>query len=407
MDMVCEKNSETDHDFEKQGIDILVDGDYIKAHGTTLGADNGIAIAIFMAILDSDNIAHPNLEIVLTTEEETTMNGAKNLDTSILNGKTILSLDHIRENELLVSCAGIVKLHINMPINRTDIEGNFRSFSVKITGLLGGHSGNDIHIRANSNILMARFLSKVSKEMEMYINDMVGGLKANAIPRENETIIFIREEDEEKLVQLVRGYNEIFKDELKSYDPDSKLMIKNIIVDSNKALDLVSTDKLILFLNLVPNGMQTMSRRILDLPESSLNVGVVTFAENIVRFDITIRSSIKTLEEFIINKLEYLSKLFNADMDIEAISPLLEYKENSKLRNLCIDIHKRLYGKEPEIKSVHAIVEAGVFNSKIKDLDMLLISPNLYDIHSPNERLSISSTQRTWEYLLEILKESK
>ena len=343
---------------------------------------------------------------MFTTEEETTMNGAKNVDENLLEGKSLLSLDHIREGELLVSCAGIVKLNMTLPIEKTNILEKYKSFKIKITGLLGGHSGNDIHVRANSNMLMGRLLNEISNNIELYIYNMVGGLKANAIPRENETIIFIDSNDKEKLRDICSEYNLIFKNELKDFDKEIEVVLDEVNITENvQVLDNESTQNLIAILNIIPNGIQTMSRRIIDLPESSLNVGVINIIDNIVKIDITMRSSVKSLEEAILNKLKQLSLIFNMTIEIEAVSPLLAFKEKSKLRDLCIDIYKKLYGREPEQKSFHAIVEGGVFSSKIKDLDMLLISPNLYDIHSPNERLSISSTQKIWKYVLEVLKE--
>lgn len=408
MDMVCKKNADVEHDFTKDPIELEIDGDFIRAKGTTSGADNGIGVAISLTVLDSQDIQHPSLEVVFTVEEETTMKGAKSLDAALLKGKPLLGLDNDREGELMVSGAGFIDVKISMAVNTGQIPVDSIAYVVRIGGLKGGHPGNDIHLqRGNANCLMGRFLREISERIDLYICVMSGGLNEDAIPTENETIIYINESDSETLKELCQKWDGIYKEELKYADKDVYLKLEKASHSEDVVLDKEIANRLITFLTVAPNGVQTMSRNIEGLTESSLNIEVVNTNKSEMVIKITIRSCVDTLGYNILNKLKQICMLLGMNLQVENQAPALEYKENSRLRDLCIRVYEGMYNKKPLIKGTHAGIEGGIFSKKIDGADICLIAPNLYDIHSPSERLSISSTQRVWEYFKQVLKEFK
>ena len=408
IDMVCEKNANVEHDFTKDPIKLEIEGDFIRAKGTTLGADNGIGVAISLAVLDSQDIQHPSLEVVFTVEEETTMKGAGSLDIAPLKGKTLLGLDNDREGELMVSSAGFIDIKISTVVNTVQTPVGYIPYAVRIGGLQGGHSGNDIHLqRGNANCLMGRFLREISEHIDLYICVMSGGLNEEAIPRENESIIYINESDSETLKELCQKWDNIYKNELKYADKDVYIKLEKASHSENVVLDKETKNKLITFLTVAPNGVQTMSRNFEGLTESSLNIGVVNTNKSEMVIKILIRSCVDTLGYNILNKLKQICMLLGMNLQVENQAPALEYEENSRLRDLCIRVYEEMYNKKPLIKGTHSIIEGGIFRKKIDGIDICLIAPNLYDIHSPSERLSISSTQRVWEYLKKVLKEFK
>jgi dipeptidase D len=334
------------------------------------------------------------------------MRGAKNIDAALLKGKMLLSLDHSKEGEIIVSCAGLIKVKMNMPVKSAAIPDGYIPYSLRIGGLQGGHSGNDIHLgKGNANYLMGRVLRELSKKIEYYLCSMTGGMKANAIPRENQVIIYISKSDNEELRRHCEKWDSIYKKELQYSDKDVYLKLVEAKHTDNLVLSKEAANRLISFLRVAPNGVQTTSRNIDGLPESSLNIGVINANKNEVTIEITIRSNVKTLGYDIFNRLKEISALLGMDLQVEAESPALEYKVNSRFRDLCMRVYEEMYGEKPQIKAIHAITEGGVFNEKIPGIDYCLISPNIYDLHSPSERLSVSSTQRVWEYLKKVLKE--
>lgn len=408
MDMVCEKNKDTVHDFTKDEIKLRVDGDYLYATGTTLGADNGIAVAMGLAILASDDIAHPPLEVVYTVNEEVSMIGAMNLDGSLFNGKYIINIDSEEEGKITVSCAGGVTAVVNINKEYKEISSCKTAYNIIIKGLQGGHSGIEIDKnRANSNVLMGRVLNRLCKHMDYDLVSIQGGLKNNAIPREAECVILIDKEKEEVLEKKISNILGIFKNEYKTSDPGVNLECIKSNETYNKALCDDVKNKVIGVLNLMPRGIQTMSADIEGLVESSTNLGVVVTNENDIKFEFATRSSVKSLKEDLNNRMELLSKVLGVNLSLEDDYPEWEYAKNSELEKICVDTYEELTGKKPEIVAIHAGLECGLLIDAIKGAQAISIGPDLFDVHTPNEHLGISSTNRTWDYLVAILKNIK
>ena len=405
MDMVCEKNQGTEHDFEKDPIKFIIDGEMLRADGTTLGADNGVAVAYGLAVLESKDIAHPPIEVLVTTEEETGMGGALALDADNIKGKMLINIDSGVEGELLVSCAGGVRQVVTLPVEK-ETATKTQAFHIKIRGLKGGHSGVEIdQQRGNSNKLMGRFLNEVKNELDFDLATLSGGAKMNAIPREADATIVV--EDDVKIKELVTKWNEVFKAELAATDKGVELSIE----ESDKVEEVMTKatrDKVLTFINLIPNGVQTMSKNIEGLVESSTNIGVVTTYNNEIVFESAVRSSVDTLKESIVRKGEILSETLGAEFKNQSPYPAWPYKEDSRLREVMSSSYKELFDKEMNIEAIHAGLECGLFSGKFgTEMDMVSFGPNMYDIHTPEERVEIASVDRCWSYLLKVLENLK
>ncbi len=404
MDMVCEKNKDVDHDFENDALELKIKDDYIYASGTTLGADNGIAVAFGLALLDSNDIPHPALEILVTTGEETGMYGAIGLDPKYLNGKVLLNIDSEEEGVFLVSCAGGATNYVNIK-NQWE-ENENPALKLEIKGLKGGHSGMEIiKQRGNANKIIGRLILAISKEIDINIAHISGGAKNNAIPRESEVVLTTKITNIEKIKAIANNMLEIFKQEFKVEDPDIQLEI--IETKVQKHLTCEVTNNIISFLNLMPNGVQTMSKDIEGLVESSLNLGVIEFNEEKVTFVSAVRSSVKSLKLEILERIEVLSKLVKAEVITDSNYPEWQYEHNSKIRDLCIKTYKEINGTEPKIDAIHAGLECGLLKEKMSDVDMISFGPNLYDVHTPQEHMSISSVQNVWEFIKKLLANTK
>lgn len=408
MDMVCDKNRGTKHDFEKDPIRLRIDGDMIYAHDTTLGADNGIAVAYGLALVDSCEIPHPSLEVLITTEEETGLNGAAALDMGSLKGRYLINLDSEEEGKLLVGCAGGVRTRHCIPIMWEDAKDSLTFYNINIRGLKGGHSGADIHLgRGNSNKLLGRVLNELSNNIEYYIAEVNGGFKMNAIPREADALIAVNTADERRLSEIIDMCESIFKNEFRTPDPGIAVSLERYGGNTKRVFSQDTAGKAIASLLLIPNGVVTMSAEIQGLVVSSSNLGVVTTNGHEVCMESAVRSSVKSLKKSILEQSKAVAALTKADFDASSDYPEWEYDPESKLRAVFERVYERMYGRRPEVIAIHAGLECGLFKSKMNELDMISIGPNLYDVHTPDEHVSISSTRRVWEYLLEVLKEIK
>lgn len=408
MDMVCEKNNGTEHNFEKDPIKLKVEGDFIKATGTTLGADNGIAVAYCLAILASNDIEHPAIEVLVTTEEETGMGGASSVKGENLSGKILINIDSEEEGELLSSCAGGVRNKVSIKLELETAQEGFIPYKVIVKGLKGGHSGMDIDKgRGNSNKIIGRVLNDINSQMELYIAAINGGAKMNAIPREAEAIILIEEKSENTLNNIINKWQETLKNELRASDPGITVKLEEMDIKIDKTFSKELTDKVIAVLMLMPQGIQTMSMDIKGLVQSSTNLGVVITEENKITFESAIRSSVKTLKDSIVKEIESICKIIGATMNLESDYPAWEYREDSYIREVFKNVHKDMYGSEPKVTAIHAGLECGILKDILGDIDMISFGPNMYDVHTPEERLSISSTERTYKYFLEVLKQIK
>lgn len=407
MDMVCEKNNGVEHDFEKDTLKLRIVDDYIYATDTTLGADNGIAVAYAMAILASNDIPHPPIEVLITTDEETGMSGAMAINKEHIDGKILINLDNEEEGYLLVSCAGGIRSTATLNIEKQDIKDK-KLIKINISGLKGGHSGMDIiKERGNSNKILGRVLKGLSKEVNFNIVNLNGGSKNNAIPREAEAVITINSGDESTVIDVIKNWNDIIGNELRTQDSGLKIEALSINDKEEKEFTDESTKKVVDLLYLYPNGINSKSVEIEGLVESSTNLGVLTTSDTTVEFDSAIRSSVPSLKEEIVLRSKTIVELFGGEFTTTADYPGWEYNPDSKIREICQKVHKDLYGNEAKIVAIHAGVECGLFNEKLGDLDMISFGPNLYDVHTPDEHMSISSVRNCYEYLKAILKEIK
>lgn len=404
-DMVCEKNKDVEHDFLKDPIKLIYDGDFIKADKTTLGSDNGIAVAMALALLDSNDIPHPPIEAIFTACEESGMEGVSALDTKNLQASVFLNIDSDEEGIFTVGCAGGVKCNIQIPVNFECSDKS--SYCIGVYGLMGGHSGIDVNKgRANSNRLLARALNILSKNIEFSLNKIDGGSKDNAIPREAEAIISIDDKDLSLLEDKIKEIESIYKLEYKNTDPNLSLRLEKI-ENCKKSISKEDYNKIIGALMVLPNGVQTMSTDIEGLVESSINLGVVKTNDNHIEIIASIRSAVSSKKDLIMQQLELFINNIGGVIEFKGSYPAWEYNEKSLVREQCVNIYKQIYGEEPKLQIIHAGLECGLFSEKMPNLDLISFGPNLYDIHTPDEKASISSIDRTWEFLLNLLKELK
>lgn len=408
MDMVCEKNMSKVHDFEKDPIELRVVEDMLYANDTTLGADNGIAVAFALALLDSRDIPHPPFEAVITTGEEVGLVGAAQLDTSSLQGRLLINLDAEGEGKLIVGCAGGVRVRAILPITWESPKKDYIPYQISISGLKGGHSGGEIDKgRANSNKLMGRLLYNLLEEMEYSINSISGGLKMNAIPREARAVIYMEPGQAEKLEGKIIEWQRIFKNEYRVSDPGVSVSLEKLDTASGSVFSRDTTRKTVLLLVLIPNGIQTMSMDVKGLVESSTNLGVVNTTESEVSFESALRSSVPTFKKNIYNQIKALCELMGVEFLANSDYPAWQYDPDSRLRALLERIYMEKYGSNPVIEMVHGGLECGLFKDKMPGLDAVSFGPEMYDIHTPNEHISIPSIGRTWDYLCNIIKELK
>lgn len=408
MDMVCEKNSDVDFDFENEGLKLKVDGDIVSASGTTLGGDDGIAVAFALAILEDKTLEHPELEVVLTTDEEVGMKGAHALDVSDLKASYLLNLDNESEGQILTSCAGGMKSRAAFPVRFVDWDGLGGKLS--ISGLKGGHSGAEIHCgRANANRLLGRLLFELSKELNVGVRSLNGGMKDNAIPREAEAEIVIRPEDKERFVEICHDFIDAIRDEFSVSDPDIRIEYQ-INIEKEKTFTIFHPTDMerILFMYVQSiNGIQTMSMELPGLVESSLNLGIVRTEEDKVIFSWAVRSSKKSLKYYISDQLAYMVEFLGGTYWYEGEYPQWAYRSESPIRNLVADTYKELFGKEAKIEAIHAGLECGLISEKMPELDIVAIGPDIMDIHTPDEHLSVASVERSYRLICEVLKRIK
>ena len=421
MDMVAVKKPDSDIDMKKDGLRLAVDGDFLFAEGTSLGGDDGIAVAYALALLDDDFLEHPPLEVIITVDEETGMDGAIGIDLDCIKGRRMLNLDSEEEGIFLVSCAGGSKVSLGMDVCREEEETSACRYTILVDGLIGGHSGTEINKgRMNSNLLMARILDELKKLFgDLCLVTMEGGLADNAIPRRTEAVI---ELPSVEAVDLEKYFAVISKElhvELDSREPKMVLSLEKCLpktnlsyegcrpVDSEDFLPAVSeeeTGRIIRYLLALPNGVIEMSADIPGLVETSLNVGIVRLDENGMETVISVRSNIESAKRMLIHRLEAVAALAGADISVNGDYPGWSYRKDSPLRDKMIQVYKGMYGVEPKVEALHAGLECGILASKLEGLDCVSFGPNIHDIHTTEERLEIGSTKRCWEYILELLK---
>lgn len=406
MDMVCEKEDNIPHDFTKDPIDLIIEGDYIKANGTTLGADNGIAVAMGLSVLEDKSLEHPYIELVVTTSEETEMNGALGLSKDLLKGKRLLNIDSEEEGILTTGSAGGELIEVNLPLEYEKIS-NCTEVEIEVRGLMGGHSGMEIHKnRGNSNKILNSILKKLKDSMVIRLISIEGGTKDNAIPRQSKAKIAVFSNElplfEEKMEEIKSN----ILDKYRFSEPEIEIVVTKRSLAS-QALKKNVLDELVTLLDGILTGVFSWIPGNEDIVESSSNLAIVKTEDENITIQTSTRSSSKEklleLRERILDAVRGTS----AKYSIGNQYPEWQYNPKSKLRDTALELYKEMFGKEMESTVIHAGLECGVFAEKYPGLDIISFGPNIYDVHTPMEKLSISSTERTYKYLVELLKRLK
>ncbi len=402
LDMVCEKNTDVIHDFEKDPIQIKIEGDWLSACGTTLGADNGIGVAASLAVLEDKSLIHGPIELLFTVDEETGLTGAGHLQPDFLRGKTFLNLDSEEEGTFFIGCAGGGDSEITLPIQRlTSKKGEY--LRIILSGLRGGHSGIDIHTgRGNSIQLLARLLYHL--EVPFDIVTLEGGNKHNAIPREAVAILVVQKANIEKFKKAVMDRFREIRFEYKTVEKDMNLNIEPIDGEKNLPLKSEVRDTLLALLLALPHGVLTMSQEIPELVETSNNLAIIRSKENEIILSTSSRSSIRSALEATRTKIEAIGKLCGARVTHFEGYPAWTPNLNSPLLKTMKTIYKKLTGKEPEIKAIHAGLECGIIGEKFPEMDMISFGPDLKHPHSPDEKVNIGSVGRFWKLLVSALE---
>ena len=403
MDMVCEKEYDSNHDFKKDPIKLKIHGDYIHGDGTTLGADNGIAIAMGLAILEDDTLEHPSIELLITSSEEVDMNGAFGLSENILKGKRLLNIDSEEEGVLVTGSAGGELIEIRIPTEYEEVS-DYYGVTIGVRGLIGGHSGMEIDKpRGNSNKIIKDILKEIRKIIDIRLIAMKGGTKENTIPRQTIAKIAVKSDDMPIFENIIEEIRENIININKRKEPKIEIIIKRDDLVS-KVLTGNVFDIVTLLLDNIPTGVFTRLPENPKIVESSSNLAIIETKEENIFIQVSIRSSAesvllklrkKILEEVNKTKMEY---------SISDSYPEWEYNPNSKLRNIALNLYKEIFDEEMKSTVIHAGLECGVLAKKYPELDIVSFGPNMYDVHTTKERLSISSTRRTYEYLVELLK---
>lgn len=406
MDMVAVKKPDAQIDMQTEGLRLQVDGDLVFAEGTSLGGDDGIAVAYALAILDSTELAHPRLEVVITVDEEVGMDGARGIDLSMLKGHRMLNLDSEEEGIFLTSCAGGGRIHSYIPYSTAEKEGVL--YRISVEGLLGGHSGAEIHKeRGNSNCLTGRLLYALTKEISVCLENVKGGLADNAIPRQTVASVVINADDAERFKEILLQTEKEVQTELATKDPDFGITAVEVAEGKYTCADEESTAALVSYLVALPNGVQAMSADMPGLVETSLNLGIMELNadEQELICEFSVRSCIESSKHALVDKVCAVTELAGGHYSVSGDYPGWAYRVDSPLRDKMIRVYERMYGKTPEVQAIHAGLECGILASKIDDLDCISFGPDMRDIHTTEETLSIASTQRVWEYLVTLLAE--
>ena len=404
MDMVAVKKPDCDIDMAKEGLRIAVRGDEIYAQGTSLGGDDGIAVAYALALLDSDTIKHPRLEVIVTVDEEVGMDGARGIDLSMLTGNRMVNLDSEDEGIFLTSCAGGARVKGKLPLSEARRQGV--AVEVTVGGLLGGHSGGEIHKeRGNSNCLMGRLLYRLAETFDIGISGLQGGLADNAIPRETKAVLVVEERDKEAILDMVKTVEGEIRAELSSKDPGAFLAAGEGRPGSWLCTTAEDTAKAAAWLIALPNGVQAMSADMHGLVETSLNLGILSYEDGCLLADFSVRSSVESAKRSLIDRLCAVIGLAGGSFLVSGDYPGWKYRKDSPLREKMTALYEKMYGKAPKVEAIHAGLECGILGSKIADLDCVSMGPDMKDIHTTEETLSISSTGRVWEFLVRLLEE--
>lgn len=400
MDMVCEKDADCSIDMATEGLDVTHDGSVVFAKGTTLGADNGIAVAMGMAVLADKTIPHPPIEVLVTSDEEIGLLGAAAVDMTDMKGRTLINLDSEGEGIFTVSCAGGCTATISLPVERHAVYGP--CIRLVVDGLQGGHSGADIHLnRGNANKIMGEFMSRIQKLMPLCLTSLSGGAKDNAIPRSCQATLVAMGIHLERINAIAEQLQAEVREQYN--EPEATVQAFDVDALGGNSLSTGSTAKVIELLCAAPNGVQTWSKDMEGLVQTSLNMGVVKLGDRL-NVTLSVRSSVNTEKQELLDQLKKLARMFDAAYAEEGDYPAWEYKKESRLRDVMVRTYREMFGKDAKVEAIHAGLECGLFMEKLPGLDCVSMGPQMHDIHTSRERLEIGSTQRTWDFLLAVLK---
>ena len=403
IDMVCDKLAGVEHDFEKDGIELVVKDGVLSANGTTLGADNGVAVALMMMVLDDEAIKHPPVECVFTTEEEVGLNGAQALDKSLITARTMINMDSEDEGVATISCAGGLRIQLTRPVKREAAEGTL--ITIKIKGLLGGHSGMDISKeRQNANLLMARMVDHLMRNTDGKLVTFAGGTKDNAITREcGATLIYADKAEAEKAEKLARSLAETFAAEITPDEPD---FVCEISVEEGKTASALAAEDAKAFVSairLAPNGVFSRNMKMDGFVVTSSNMGVVKADEDCLQIVVSPRSSVASLQEDTKARFQTLADTFGFRTEYSGEYPGWSFAEKSRIREVFIESYRELFGKELKLEAIHAGLECGLFSEALPGLDAIAVGPTLYDVHTPDEHVPLDSFERFYELLKDVL----
>lgn len=404
LDMVPQKNSDTEHDFENDPIDAYVDGDWVKARGTTLGSDNGMGIAAALAVLQDKNLKHGLIEVLLTVDEETGMTGAFQLERGLLDGKILVNLDSEDEGELYIGCAGGMDTSGKLRYLDEPVRADSSALELAIKGLKGGHSGLDIHLgRGNANILLCRFMFDVAEKFDMRLAGMDGGSLRNAIPREAFAIVTISPEKKEDFLDAVKEYEDIYRTELGFVEPD--LTFTASVTDRPLTIiDKESQDKLVRLVCGMPNGVIRMDPEMPGVTETSTNLAIVKTGDGEIDVQCLLRSSVDSAKISLGSSLQGVLELAGADVTHSGTYPGWKPNVDSPILATMKSVYERDFGKIPDVKVIHAGLECGIIGDAYPGLDMISFGPTIRFPHSPDEKVHIGSVQKFWDFLLRTLE---
>lgn len=421
MDMVTVKDDGIRIDMQKEGLQLAIDGDYIYAKGTSLGGDDGIAVAYGLALLDDDTLSLPRIELVVTTEEEVGMEGATGIDLSVCRANRMLNLDSEDEGEFVVACAGGMRVHADMEAGeKLPLTENELLYCIEVGGLAGGHSGTEI-IRHSANackVIGSVLHGLWAMDCPFMMMDLEGGTKDNAIPIYAKALIAVSKERKDQIKANIDKLHEDFRKQYGATDPDGYVKCSEVepadrndmqscLQNTKKEILLFSkerTRQIIDFLCEVPNGVQSMCREMPELPQTSLNLGIMKGEADGIHFDFSLRSSVSAEKKELCDKVCEIIDKYEGTYELGGDYPAWEYKADSALREHLVRVYEKQYGKLPEVLSIHAGLECGILASKKPGLDCVSVGPDILDIHTTRERLSISSVQRVWKFLVEALE---
>lgn len=405
IDMVCDKTENCDKDMTREGIDVLNDGEYIFAKDTTLGSDDGIAVAYMLTLIEDRSIPHPPLEMLFTVDEEVGMLGARAIDAKKLSSNKLINIDSEVEGILTVSCAGAIRAVCKIPFTTEDTNGC--CYKISISGLKGGHSGTEINSgRINSNKLLSRLLNFVNQDVDFKISSISGGKKYNAIPNESEAVVCVEDKNKELFLSVTRKFISSIKKEKVINEPDLEINVTQT-ANTGKCMDSRSTRKAMFTLLQIPNGVQTMSPDIPNMVQTSLNLGILETSNEYFSLCFMIRSNASAGKQALVQKLKSFVEYLEGSIEFMSDYPAWEFRAESNLRNVMIDTYTEMYGEPPIVTAIHAGLECGILSGKIPDMDAVSFGPNILHAHTVQEKIEIASAKRCWEYLKAVLKNLK